>query len=482
MRETPVPTIPPTSHRPLTPCIPLPKSQDSGSCLSQMSAPLFAEDRYSSSSEDDLAMCNAEITQINRQNELPRAFAHNLTTERPTSTPTTMDYTTQGDPNQVAPPTYINTAQATAQNQFLCTNNFFIPDRSNRHIHEIQDKVFHTGYLENGNNTYLLELPGLKEMLYTSRFLMDEMSSKFYAVYGNTYQCMSTKPMLEQTWETGELIDQLAATRQAFVYAGLSGPTPLLNQSQPAARTTCHQQDNTLSKKPAPKTIQYQAPSFNLDRPTMHLTMEERMQVHHNYISAISNLKHKKDLINRLKRSDPHKIPAYEAEMTCHMILHDDVLGRILTILKQDDYYRTLEELQSLIVLQLTKTSSSSSNYMTPPPSLRESPVRQISLKDNLGNQVCTPPPPRTPLPSTSGFVPKPSSTFQPIASAAPPPVVNTDQTDGQQSAETSPGSSLPCGQQMPIDSASITSTPSQHTPPQSVVPPQPATPQSQSK
>ena len=39
---------------------------------------------------------------------------------------------------------------------------------------------------------------------------MDEMSGQFYAVYGNTYQHMSTKPMLEQTWGTGELIDQLA--------------------------------------------------------------------------------------------------------------------------------------------------------------------------------------------------------------------------------------------------------------------------------
>ena len=73
--------------------------------------------------------------------------------------------------------------------------------------------------------------------------------------------------------------------------------------------------------------------------------MEERIQVHHNYISTISNCKHKKNLINRLKRSDLHNIPAYEAEMTCHMVMHDDVLGRILTILKQDDYYRTLEEL-----------------------------------------------------------------------------------------------------------------------------------------
>ena len=131
MQETPVPTVPITPQRPLTPCIPLPKSQDSGSYLSQMSAPLFTDDRYSSSPEDDLVMCDAEITQINRQNELPQAFAHNSTTERPTSTPTTMDYTTQGDPNQVAPLTYINTAQATAQNQFLRTNNFFVPDGSN---------------------------------------------------------------------------------------------------------------------------------------------------------------------------------------------------------------------------------------------------------------------------------------------------------------------------------------------------------------
>ena len=134
---------------------------------------------------------------------------HHSAKERPTSMPTTMDSTTQGDPNQVAPPIYINTVQA-VQNQFFSTNDFFIPDSSNRRIHEIRDKVFHTGYLENGNNAYLLELLGLKDMLHTSRFLMDEMSGQFYAVYDNTYQCMSTKPMLEQTWGAGELIDQLA--------------------------------------------------------------------------------------------------------------------------------------------------------------------------------------------------------------------------------------------------------------------------------
>ena len=86
---------------------------------------------------------------------------------------------------------------------------------------------------------------------------------------------------------------------------------------------------------------------------------------------------------------------------------------------------------------------------------------------------------PKTPLPSTLGFVPRPTPTFQPIAPAASPEPVNTHHTNKQQNAKTPPESSLPCGQQTPIDSTSITSTPSQHTPPQSVVPPQAATPQS---
>ena len=376
-----------------------------------------------------------------------------------------MDYTTQGDLNQIAPSTPIDTlVQDKTQNQFLGTNIFFIPDGSNRCIHEIQDKVFHMGYLENGNNAYLLELSRLGKMLHTSRFLMDEMSGQFYAVYGNTYQCMSTKPMLEQAWETGELMDQLAAMRQAFGYAGLSGPMSLLNQSLPAASTRCHQQDDTLSKKPAPKTIQYIPPSFNLSRPSTCLTMEERIQVHHNYISAISNLEHKKkDLINRLKSSDPHNIPVYEAEMTRHMILHDDVLGRILTILKQDDYYRTLE---GLPVIDSPTTYEDIKLF----PELYDTITiieRVTSEADLIERQLRQPgmyPQPRTPLPSTFGFVPKPSSTFQPIASAAPPLAVNTHQTDTQQSAEMSPGSSLPCGQWTPIVSASVTSTPSQHT------------------
>ena len=65
MWETPVPALPTAPARLLTPCVPLPKSQDSGSQLSQMSAPLFVEDRYSTSSEDETAACDVEVTFIN---------------------------------------------------------------------------------------------------------------------------------------------------------------------------------------------------------------------------------------------------------------------------------------------------------------------------------------------------------------------------------------------------------------------------------
>ena len=53
------------------------------------------------------------------------------------STPTTTDYTTQGDPNQVASPSPTKVQQQDNVNQYIDTNNYFIPDGSNRCIHDI---------------------------------------------------------------------------------------------------------------------------------------------------------------------------------------------------------------------------------------------------------------------------------------------------------------------------------------------------------
>ena len=337
--EATAPMLPPGPHRPLTPRMPLPASPTSSS---RSSAPLFKEDKYSSTSEEESEV-DAEVTFIHGRSHPSGTFA-NSQTKRPTSTPTTSDYTTQGDPD--TSPSTSNLFRSTVTNdKFLGTNNFFMPDGSNRCIHQIDNKVFHAGYLENGNNAYLLELPALEKMLNTRKFLMDEMSGQFCTVYGNSYQQMSTRPMLQQAWATGELINKLATTRQAFGYTGLARSTPPLATGMQPNASTSRQPYDLLPRQPAPKTVQYQPPSFKLTRPTMCLTMNERIQVHHNYISAVSSLEHKKDLINRLKQSDTHNISAYEAEMSHHMTLHEDVLERILNILKQDDYYRTLEDL-----------------------------------------------------------------------------------------------------------------------------------------
>ena len=131
--ETPAPMLPPGQHRPLTPCMPLPASPTSGSQPSQLSAPLFKEDKYSSTSEEETE-ADAKVTLINSRNQPNRTFVHNSTTERSMSTPMTTDYTTQGDPNQVSPSTPNLFMSTATEIEFLGTNNFFIPDGSDRRI------------------------------------------------------------------------------------------------------------------------------------------------------------------------------------------------------------------------------------------------------------------------------------------------------------------------------------------------------------
>ena len=362
MQETPVPTVPSALPRPLMPRVQLPNSQFSGSHLSQLSGPLFTEDRYSTSSGSDQESCDAEVDHIMHHKTPSKASTIPILLGRPT--PDTVDYSTQGDPDQAAP------RNEHIPKEFHGTNNYLIPDGTDCRIHDIQKKTFLPGHLENGNNAYLVELLDLKEMLRTERFLMDKMSGQFYAIYSNSYQCMSTHPRLNAPWEKAELLDKLAETRCAFGYAGLAGPTPAQQIPQPVCQQPTPQVPTediipglTLAKIP-PRSIPYQLPAFSLDRPTARLTMEQRMQVYHNYISAVFNLKHKKDIINRLKRGEQHNISTNKAEMTRHIKLYEDVLGRLLTNLKQDDYFKP------------TMMSDFSQNYMTQQQLLNGSPVK----------------------------------------------------------------------------------------------------------
>ena len=90
-RTATAPMLPPGPQGPLTPRMPLPTSPTSSP---HSSAPLFKEDRYSSTSEEESEA--DEVTFTHGKNNSTFSDHH---AKRPTSTPTPSDYTTQGDPD-----------------------------------------------------------------------------------------------------------------------------------------------------------------------------------------------------------------------------------------------------------------------------------------------------------------------------------------------------------------------------------------------
>ena len=110
-----------------------------------------------------------------------------MSPKRPVSTPSTMDYSTQGDPDQIASQGNHEYNKNNSDTAIQNINNYLIPDGSDRRIHDLQDKILHISILENGHNAYLVEVPDLKSLLCTSRYLMDEVTGQFYAIYGNSY-------------------------------------------------------------------------------------------------------------------------------------------------------------------------------------------------------------------------------------------------------------------------------------------------------
>ena len=111
--ETTTPMLPPGPHQPLTPRMPLPTSPTSSSWSS---APLFKEDKYSSTLEEE-----SETDEVTFIHSRSNSTFVNHQAERPTSTPTTSDYTTQGYPD--ASPSNLFRSNVISD-EFLGTNNF----------------------------------------------------------------------------------------------------------------------------------------------------------------------------------------------------------------------------------------------------------------------------------------------------------------------------------------------------------------------
>ena len=136
----------------------LPITQTRSSHISPMPFPLFTEDRLSSSSNKQ-EMCDQEVTTLIQDKTPTRSPAH--ISSRPGSI-TTVDYSTQGDPDQPAPlPTM---GLGNKPNSIDNTRNFLLPDCTGRRI---------------------LDIPYLRE--YHSSWIMDTQHTKSSSRIWNLY-------------------------------------------------------------------------------------------------------------------------------------------------------------------------------------------------------------------------------------------------------------------------------------------------------
>ena len=137
--------------------------------------------------------------------------------------------------------------------------------------------------------------------------------------------------------------------------------------------------------------------------------------------------------------------------MTRHMTLHEDVIERVLNILKQDDYYRTLKDLP--VIDELTAYDDIK---LFPELYDTSTIIERVTTEADLIERQLKRPgmyPQHTDLSQNTPNLPK--TTTQPASS--------------DNSRNPSPQSSLPCGQRTLATSTSSSdapSTPTQHTSP----------------
>ena len=186
-----------------SPQVPLQNTQASSSHISPMSGPLSTEDRLSTSSEQEI--CDQEVTTIIRKNTPTRSPAH-TTSSRPGSI-ATVDYSTQGDPDQSAHSPIMGLAHE--QTSIVNTHNYLLPDSTGRRILDIPISKRKPFILENEHTAYRIQLETLEPELDTSTYLLNRLTRQFHVVYDDGYRQMATTPMLLSTWCEGQLIDEL---------------------------------------------------------------------------------------------------------------------------------------------------------------------------------------------------------------------------------------------------------------------------------
>ena len=151
---------------------------------------------------------------------------------------------------------------------------------------------------EMGHAAYQIELENLEAILETNTFLMDRLTGQFHAVYEDGYRQMATTPKLIHPWQSRWLMAKLNETWLQFGLPPKADASPAtqqaasrhLPQSVIQRSQSCNQDDDDeavpdLTDEPAqPRAIVYLEPSFSLQRPVHRLEMDERLEVHNNYI------------------------------------------------------------------------------------------------------------------------------------------------------------------------------------------------------
>ena len=310
--------------------VPLQNAQTPTSHISPVFGPLFMEDRLSTSSEQEI--CDQEVTTIICENTPTRSTAHTIPS-RPGSI-ATVDYSTQGDLDQSGHS--LVTGLVCEQTSILNTHNYLLPDGTGRRILDTPMSKRKPFVLENRHTAYQIQLETLEPVLETSTYLLDRLMGQFHVVYDDGYRTMATTPMLLSTWHEGQLVDKLEETCAFFGLppkealsparqpaASQHLPPAVIQRSQSCAQNTAGNDETVpdlTNQPPPPRTVEYLKPFFSLERPVCRLKMDERLEVHNNFISAISNKMHKLDLIHRLKKSEPHNAVHYQRQLDQHLM------------------------------------------------------------------------------------------------------------------------------------------------------------------
>ena len=222
------------------------------------------------------------------------------------------------------------------QTSILNTHNYLLPDGTGRRILDIPISERKPFVLENGHAAYQIQLETLEPVLETSTYLLDRLMGQFHTVYNDGYRTMPTRPMLLSTWHEEQLVDELEETHALFGLpsketlsparqptASQHLPPAVIQRSQSQAQKTAGNDEavpDLTNQPPPPRTVEYLKLSFSLERPVCRLKMDERLEVHNNFISAISNKMHELDPVCRLKKSEPHNAVHYQRQLDQHLM------------------------------------------------------------------------------------------------------------------------------------------------------------------